>query len=319
VIILILYKSFWRKKITKTYIILFILILFSIIILSSINNHYLEILNKKYQDSYISISLNEKDKPQKMKNIKIYNESLLLETNDEFNNYLTLTKNTNLKNTEIILPICYSNKYKINDNYNLTINNNTYSFFIKDFYDTDMSNELKISSKIYEKLSQEVIMKEYKLKLDNWLKIDKTISKIKNKLNINQEYGLKYFKINNEDKTKVVIYIINIFIYIMFISFFIIYTISLINIYSDEGEKNKILNSLGYKHNKIMRINYLKILSLISISTIFSIFLFYSIKIILLLFNINIYFNWLIILYIIIISIIINVIYNNKFSKKIRW
>ena len=160
---MILYKSFWRKKITKTYIILFILILFSIIILSSINNHYLEILNKKYQDSYISISLNEKDKPQKMKNIKIYNESLLLETNDEFNNYLTLTKNTNLKNTEIILPICYSNKYKINDNYNLTINNNTYSFFIKDFYDTDMSNELKISSKIYEKLSQEVIMKVYKL------------------------------------------------------------------------------------------------------------------------------------------------------------
>lgn len=72
-----------------------------------------------------------------------------------------------------------------------------------------MSNELKISSKIYEKLSQEVTMKEYKLKLDNWLKIDKTISKIKNKLNINQEYGLKYFKINNEDKTKVVIYIIN--------------------------------------------------------------------------------------------------------------
>ena len=201
---MILYKSFWRKKITKTYIILFILILFSIIILSSINNHYLEILNKKYQDSYISISLNEKDKPQKMKNIKIYNESLLLETNDEFNNYLTLTKNTNLKNTEIILPICYSNKYKINDNYNLTINNNTYSFFIKDFYDTDMSNELKISSKIYEKLSQEVIMKEYKLKLDNWLKIDKTISKIKNKLNINQEYGLKYFKINNEDRKSVV-------------------------------------------------------------------------------------------------------------------
>ena len=138
---MILYKSFWRKKITKTYIILFILILFSIIILSSINNHYLEILNKKYQDSYISISLNEKDKPQKMKNIKIYNESLLLETNDEFNNYLTLTKNTNLKNTEIILPICYSNKYKINDNYNLTINNNTYSFFIKDFYDSLTSSK----------------------------------------------------------------------------------------------------------------------------------------------------------------------------------
>lgn len=115
--------------------------------------------------------MNIKDKPQKMKNIKIYNESLLLETNDEFNNYLTLTKNTNLKNTEIILPICYSNKYKINDNYNLNINNNTYRFFIKDFYDADMSNELKISSKIYEKLSQEVIMKEYKLKLDNWLKI----------------------------------------------------------------------------------------------------------------------------------------------------
>lgn len=46
--------------------------------------------------------MNIKDKPQKMKNIKIYNESLLLETNDEFNNYLTLTKNTNLKNTEII-------------------------------------------------------------------------------------------------------------------------------------------------------------------------------------------------------------------------
>ena len=98
-----------------------------------------------------------------MKNIKIYNESLLLETNDEFNNYLTLTKNTNLKNTEIILPICYSNKYKIYDNYNLTINNNTYSFFIKDFYDTDMSNELKISSKIYEKLLDKLIVDKSKI------------------------------------------------------------------------------------------------------------------------------------------------------------
>lgn len=97
-----IYKSFIRKKTTKIYLFIDILILtiFAILILGK--NHYLKLYNENYQNSFLAVPYNT-DNYTQLKEIKniLKIEIGVMEDN------IFLISNSKLQENEIILPTSF--------------------------------------------------------------------------------------------------------------------------------------------------------------------------------------------------------------------
>ena len=307
-----IYKSFLRKPTTKIYIILITLFLLGIWLIKGINENYHNLLQKEYENSYLSVILNKNNfkEIKKIKEIEVIEENLAIETNNEF---LILKIDTTLKDNEVILSPFLKEKIK---NDILMINDN--SFFIKEseniLYDVGY-----ISKNSYNLLKEEISLREYKLTLENWLSKEKVINKLQKNTSLNEKYGIieSIEKIPNSNLVTI-IYTLNAIILCVMVIFIILYVITLINIFNDDKNFNQILYRLGYNKQKLFLLNNIKILVIFCLSLIFSLILYNISKIYLNMININIKLESTYILQLVILFQFINLIYNIIYLRKRR-
>lgn len=262
---MLIFKSFLRKKTTKTYLLIYTIILSTLFTLFIAKNIMVELENNNYNGSFIEIEDDGSININKLDNIdKIYHAVYIKEN---YNKVFFINDNSyNLKNNEIIIPIKYQKEMQVNDELELEIANNTYKFIVKDFLNSKNDNVFVVSSNIIKE--NDNLDKSYLLVLKNWLKKDKTFDEIKdNYKNVNIS---SYFYTSNDSYTTFIT-IINILLSILIFLFAIILIVTCFNIIQDEKKKNDIYYKLGYLKANLKKYNLLKIICLISIALIISI------------------------------------------------
>ena len=262
---MLIFKSFLRKKTTKTYLLIYTIILSTLFTLFITKNIMVELENNNYNGSFIEIEDDGSININKLDNIdKIYHAVYIKEN---YNKVFFINDNSyNLKNNEIIIPIKYQKEMQVNDELELEIANNTYKFIVKDFLNSKNDNVFVVSSNIIKE--NDNLDKSYLLVLKNWLKKDKTFDEIKdNYKNVNIS---SYFYTSNDSYTTFIT-IINILLSILIFLFAIILIVTCFNIIQDEKKKNDIYYKLGYLKANLKKYNLLKIICLISIALIISI------------------------------------------------
>lgn len=262
---MLIFKSFLRKKTTKTYLLIYTIILSTLFTLFIAKNIMVELENNNYNGSFIEIEDDGSININKLDNIdKIYHAVYIKEN---YNKVFFINDNSyNLKNNEIIIPIKYQKEMQVNDELELEIANNTYKFIVKDFLNSKNDNVFVVSSNIIKE--NDNLDKSYLLVLKNWLKKDKTFDEIRdNYKNVNIS---SYFYTSNDSYTTFIT-IINILLSILIFLFAIILIVTCFNIIQDEKKKNDIYYKLGYLKANLKKYNLLKIICLISIALIISI------------------------------------------------
>lgn len=262
---MLIFKSFLRKKTTKTYLLIYTIILSTLFTLFITKNIMVELENNNYNGSFIEIEDDGSININKLDNIdKIYHAVYIKEN---YNKVFFINDNSyNLKNNEIIIPIKYQKEMQVNDELELEIANNTYKFIVKDFLNSKNDNVFVVSSNIIKE--NDNLDKSYLLVLKNWLKKDKTFDEIRdNYKNVNIS---SYFYTSNDSYTTFIT-IINILLSILIFLFAIILIVTCFNIIQDEKKKNDIYYKLGYLKANLKKYNLLKIICLISIALIISI------------------------------------------------
>ena len=273
---MLIFKSFLRKKTTKTYLLIYTIILSTLFTLFIAKNIMVELENNNYNGSFIEIEDDGSININKLDNIdKIYHAVYIKEN---YNKVFFINDNSyNLKNNEIIIPIKYQKEMQVNDELELEIANNTYKFIVKDFLNSKNDNVFVVSSNIIKE--NDNLDKSYLLVLKNWLKKDKTFDEISdNYKNVNIS---SYFYTSNDSYTTFIT-IITILLSILIFLFAIILMVTCFNIIQDEKKKNEIYYKLGYSKKKILKFNSIKIIILVmlsfSIALIFSSIIIYILK-----------------------------------------
>ena len=262
---MLIFKSFLRKKTTKTYLLIYTIILSTLFTLFITKNIMVELENNNYNGSFIEIEDDGSININKLDNIdKIYHAVYIKEN---YNKVFFINDDSyNLKNNEIIIPIKYQKEMQVNDELELEIANNTYKFIVKDFLNSKNDNVFVVSSNIIKE--NDNLDKSYLLVLKNWLKKDKTFDEIRdNYKNVNIS---SYFYTSNDSYTTFIT-IINILLSILIFLFAIILIVTCFNIIQDEKKKNDIYYKLGYLKTNLKKYNLFKIICLISIALIISI------------------------------------------------
>ena len=262
---MLIFKSFLRKKTTKTYLLIYTIILSTLFTLFITKNIMVELENNNYNGSFIEIEDDGSININKLDNIdKIYHAVYIKEN---YNKVFFINDDSyNLKNNEIIIPIKYQKEMQVNDELELEIANNAYKFIVKDFLNSKNDNVFIVSSNIIKE--NDNLDKSYLLVLKNWLKKDKTFDEIKdNYKNVNIS---SYFYTSNDSYTTFIT-IINILLSILIFLFAIILIVTCFNIIQDEKKKNDIYYKLGYLKTNLKKYNLFKIICLISIALIISI------------------------------------------------
>lgn len=262
---MLIYKSFFRKKTTHIYFIVYTLIVFVICLLLSAKN-ILEIKDKElHYGSYILIQTDNIDSVRDNKNIdKVYEALEVKVDNDYYSLVLINNEEYKVKGNNAILSPIYMNEYKENDKIIITIDShqmelNVYSYDSKKGYNDVIfvSNELV----------QQYKSNKYLITLKDWNKKQDII----NFLNDNDIETI-YVRENMENNSiQTFITIINISMIVLIILFCIILVITSLNIVEDENKKNSIYSKIGYGKQKLKIYNFTKIILLIVLSSAVSI------------------------------------------------
>lgn len=280
---MILLKSFFRKKTTKIYIIVFIILALSLVISNSLKNYFIQFANSNYEGSFIYTESNDYnlDNLKSIKNIKqIYKSAILninnimvLFTNPDFINY-----KESLAENLILIPQIYQNDYKIGDNFNININDINLDLKVKGYFN---SNNYPFIYIINSKLIDEMIINNmginaYAIKLNNWIDRDDTLNKIRETLKVENisTHIVNHHQMNFDFLIKV----FNIILNMIIASFIIISIITLFNICNDERKKHMIYKSMGYSNQQLTILMITKITIIICIMLLATLLGFLIIK-----------------------------------------
>lgn len=254
---MLIYKSFFRNKTTKNYLIIYTIILFIFFILNFTKNILIEKENISYNGSFIEINSNDVSNLKNIKNIQVIKETIVIKENNLDKIYLI--SDDKLQNNEIFI----NENFK--DNKNIILNNE--EFIVKD-YIKDNENFIYISKFSYDKLKND---NEFRIivTLKKWHDVDKTILNIKKYYNdVTTHYYL------NNDNYSLFIKIIDVFLSLLILLFVIVFVVTSFHIIEDENVKNKIYYKLGYKKISLKIFNIKKIFLLILISFVLSLSIF---------------------------------------------
>ena len=261
---ILILKSFFRKKTTIIF-----LIIYTLIIISLLGLFYgLKVLNVKekenYRGAFIYINSTDISKLRNINNINSYKYGLKLDNEYDFAIY-----NENLKNNEIIIPDLISQ-----DDNNITLANTNISFIVKGKNESALLYE--ISKEKYDSLKDnyDTVLIVY---LDDYLKSEKTVVDIKKEFN-NEETSLITNK-HKYDYSKY-IFIVKVFIIVILLLFGIIVFFTSFNIIEEEKEKNDIYYKIGYEKIFLKLSNIFKIVLLLISSVLLSSTILYIMHII---------------------------------------
>lgn len=264
---MLIYKSFFRKKTTKIYLLIYSLILLVVGLLLStkiiLNNKQKEL----YNGSYIFIKTNDIEELSKINNIEKIYEGIPIKLDDYFEAVLISDEKYKIKDDYVMIPEINKNKYKINDKVNITIDDKKVELFVGGYINYNGSATILYSSNnIIKKYSNSDNM-GYLIILKDWNKYPQTLNEFK-KIN-----GDSIVSINNNESMQTFIKIINIMLLILLILFVIVLAITCVNIIEDETKKNNIYYKVGYSKFKLKIYNLNKILLLIIFSSIIASFI----------------------------------------------
>lgn len=239
----IIYKSFFKKKSTKIYLGIFILlgIAFSFLFISK--SILIKKENEAYPNSFIYFSSKKEIDLTKERSINSFNKAIRVDCHNQLTN-IFITKE---------IPV-------IKKEYDTNLECNIDDYTIK--YSSIINANLISDEKLYNYLDKDENELYYIITLKNWFEKDKTIKVLKDKYNV--EINIEEYQIDSMDYKDIII-IFDIFIKIIFILFIILCIISIFNIVIDESKNNFLYYSLGYSKTKIIKLTISKILMIITI------------------------------------------------------
>ena len=272
---MLIFKSFFRKKTTKNYLIIYSFIILAIFVLIFGK----EIINNKYNDLYNGsfITVNEKDyaKIKDINGIDKSYEALQINVDERLYNYVYLIKNESLKDDEII--IAEESKKEEQNVIEIELQEKYYVFNIKD-YSKEINNRniIYVSKNIYESIKPNGKM-VYIFTLKNWIESKKIDSIISKKIGVNNY--IHYVRGTNNNYEKY-LSVLNVLLFTLIVLFIIVLIFTSYNSIQDENKKNIIYYRIGYNKRKLKIYNFAKIFMLLLLSSIIAKILAIIIKLI---------------------------------------
>ena len=254
---MLIFKSFYRKKTTKNFLIIFILLYTIMGTLFFLRQYYIKETNKTYSNAYIYVEdTNNCQRLYHYKNITDIQEALTLEiANQEY--FFKIDKQ--LSDNEIILPSLLPT-----DNSQTTIDL-TYEQYSHNFQVKGLQENGTYSSFYSVNANNFALLKNQKevksicaFSLNNWLNKDKTLAKLDKQYDQIYTFNYKSANLDFTNINKVLSIFLNIFIYI----FLAILLTSIINIIFSEKTKNTLYTAIGFTQSQVLGYLFLKILSL---------------------------------------------------------
>lgn len=253
-----IYKSFYRKKTTKLYFIIFTL-LFSLVTISILSKQFfLNYVNEKYSRSFIQVFTDEDiNKINSINGIKSINNGIYL--NDRY--YVVPNEKINNNDEVIVHKVLATNSNDLS----IIYNGNEQHYSIIDSHNNSY-DEIEVSKDYYEILKKDNNPIIYRIFINNWLENETIQKEIKNTIEVKEINCYEYSDFNR-DPTSIII-IFNIAIILVSILTIIVILISIQNVLIDEKKKDDLYRKLGFKIRTIKIYNYIKVISLLALSII---------------------------------------------------
>lgn len=252
---MLILKSFFRRKTTRNYIIIFTSIYFIMFILLLFKGYYIGLNNDANKNSYIYID-NEQDF-EILKNFKdidnIEDGCLVNIDNQEY----IFIKDDSLKNNEIVVPN-YSEDLNVNDTLDFNYGKYSNLFVVKNKQEDKYNFRFySVNSEQFNKILGEEdssLIKIFTLK--NWLKSNSLLK------NMNKEMIGNTVIFNSRASManfEGIINLLNVFIVLCIIVFIILLFLSIFNIYMNDKKNNFMYEVVGISKMKVWGYFILKI------------------------------------------------------------
>lgn len=252
---MLILKSFFRRKTTRNYIIIFISIYFIMFILLLFKGYYIGLNNIANKNSYIYMD-NEQDFEilKRFKDIDNIEDGCLVNIDNQ--EYIFI-KDDSLKNNEIVVPN-YSEDLNVNDTLDFNYGKYSNLFVVKNKQEDNYNFRFySVNSEQFNKILGEEdssLIKIFTLK--NWLKSNsllKNMNKemIGNTVIFNSRAALANFE--------GIINLLNVFIVLCIIVFIILLFLSIFNIYMNDKKNNFMYEVVGISKMKVLGYFILKI------------------------------------------------------------
>ena len=252
---MLILKSFFRKKTTKNYIIIFTSIYFIMFILLLFKGYYIGLNNDANKNSYIYID-NAQDFEilKRFKDIDNIEEGCLVNIDNQ--EYIFI-KDDSLKNNEIVVPN-YSEDLNVNDTLDFNYGKDSNLFVVKNKQEDNYNFRFySVNSEQFNKILGEEdssLIKIFTLK--NWLKSNSLLKNMNkgmvgNTVIFNSRASMANFE--------GIINLLNVFIVLCIIVFIILLFLSIFNIYMNDKKNNFMYEVVGISKMKVWGYFILKI------------------------------------------------------------
>lgn len=252
---MLILKSFFRRKTTRNYIIIFTSIYFIMFILLLFKGYYIGLNNIANKNSYIYMD-NEQDFEilKRFKDIDNIEDGCLVNIDNQ--EYIFI-KDDSLKNNEIVVPN-YSEDLNVNDTLDFNYGKYSNLFVVKNNQEDNYNFRFySVNSEQFNKILGEEdssLIKIFTLK--NWLKSNSIL------MNMNKEmigntviFNSRAAMANFEG----IINLLNVFIVLCIIVFIILLFLSIFNIYMNDKKNNFMYEVVGISKMKVLGYFILKI------------------------------------------------------------
>lgn len=257
-----LLKSFYRKRTSKIYLIVFTLIFLALYMIIFGKSYYREYINESFKGSYIKFDLSKDKIIPELEGVTNLQEVVNL------NKYFLLSNSSfNLNNYEILISPFYDDN-KMMETVKKTlgelgIDTSLYTFKVSD--EVNAYNFFYVNPFTYNILDNQVNNDDntYVGDLYDWINFEEFISKLEVELDteinayIVSTDILRYIDIYNG---------FNIFLYLLLSLFVILSIITIINVLMDEKKTNFLYRIIGYSNKQKRLIVISKLLSLLVVS-----------------------------------------------------
>lgn len=266
---MIIVKSFWRKKSTKIYFLIFIFLFVIFYILIFSRKYFIQLDNTNYRGSFLSLKVEENEMQNISNSFNIKKITPGIKT--FLNSYeIIFVASNKIKNeTQIIIPKIYKDEIEIGS----SLEYENWFLTIQDYYDAPTySNIFLISPKIFEQLKrkQEQI---FLVDLKVWAYQNKTIKILEQSQQVSDITS--YIKKIDDINYDYIITAFRFFSLFLFIIFIIIAFITFINNIEDEKKNNLLYKFLGFSKLKRIKIIIVKLSSLVGISMVSNTILYF--------------------------------------------
>ncbi len=264
---MLILKSFIRKKTTKTYFMIYTLILSALFLLFYVHYSLDEKENDLYYGSFIEIKDEDISNAKDIKEIKEIKKAIKISEFDDSQYYFLYDSDYNLVNNRVIISNDYREDIKINDILDIEGDNNKYQFVVDSFNDKRNSlNKIYVSKEMYNEMLKKNEKETNLIILNRWKRQYNDVMYQLNK--IFDPSNVRPFLCAGDSRYEAFITISYVFIWVLIVLFGIVLVITCFNIIQDEEKKNNIYYRIGYRRITLKIFNLMKIFLLILLSII---------------------------------------------------